>query len=135
MCGEKYGISQKLFCFLFLLLFLASLHCEVVLTEEEYQEVIMLIGVSETELQIAKAEQEKALKLSNQALMTLEKAQSVSEKALSTQAQVLTLYNEQEIYWKEQRKELERELFWWKVGGVTIGITGLVTFIISVVRR
>lgn len=126
VCGKDFITLQKLFCFLFLLLYLSFSHAETkyCLAEAEMTELETLILESEQVNKMLRADLSEALKV-----------QQLSQEN----------YNEQWIYWlkreEEHRKEklaLEKENHYlWlgvKVGSVTIGIVGFTAYVASLFR-
>jgi len=132
VCGTKRGQLLSIVCFLFLLLSCFSLSAEgVYLTEEEFQQIQQALTLSETELQIAKQEQQKALLTTNRAL-------SISRTVLNTQTTLFKLFNEREKYWmerdEEHRKIIQRQNLVIKWGAVGIGVLGLTGLVVTMIK-
>lgn len=132
MCGIKFGRLLSIFCSLFLLLSCFSLSAEgVYLTEEEFLQIQQALTLSETELQIAKQEQQRAL-------ITTNKALDISRIVLSTQTMLSKLFNEREKYWmerdEEHRKTIQRQNLIIKWGAVGIGVLGLTGLVVAIIK-
>jgi uncharacterized protein YlxW (UPF0749 family) len=103
----------------------------VYLTEEEFQQIQQALTLSETELQIAKQEQQKALLTTNRAL-------SISRTVLSAQTTLFKLFDEREKYWmerdEEHRKTIQRQNLIIRYGAVGIGVLGLTGLIVTMIK-
>ena len=133
---EDYDDTLKwLFCGLVLWLLalqpsLSFSEEKIYLTEQEFNEIQMVMTLSETELNLSQQELQKA-----QTLLT--EAQNISSKVLNTQETLLKQFNEREEYWIKQNNALQKEVkslnLYIKVGSIAIGIGGLITIIITAI--